>query len=47
MWEYKLVSAVQFSPRRLETQLNELGAQGWELVMHYGKWYVFRRPKQG
>lgn len=48
-WEYKSVWAGQQGFRGDET-LNELGAQGWELVSattteSHGHSYTFKRPK--
>ena len=39
-WQYKVVFG-----ELDETQLNELGAQGWELVAIYGNvYYYFKKP---
>lgn len=45
-WEYK----AEVSETPLETKLNEIGNQGWELVSafydsQYGYVYYFKRPK--
>ena len=38
-WVYKIVSG-----ELTEDQLNELGAQGWELVAIFGNWqYYFKK----
>jgi hypothetical protein len=51
-WEYKSVNA-----KLSDTQLNEFGEKGWELVSHtavavsnllgsgFGQYYVFKREK--
>jgi hypothetical protein len=39
-WEYKKVS---FSAE--EKELNELGAQGWELAAANDYYLIFKRPK--
>ena len=45
-FEYKLVSPVSFSFRR-EKQLNELGSEGWELILwnSWGEKMIFKRKK--
>ena len=48
-WEYTLLSASDLGPEELRTRLNELGAEGWELVATVGYQpldsVVFKRPK--
>ena len=43
-WEYKIVFyGIGRDPS--EEEFNRYGADGWELVTHYGSRYVFKRPK--
>jgi hypothetical protein len=47
-WEYRLWSPgmrAALSDDRLQTQLSELGAEGWELVAIEGQQYFFKRPR--
>jgi hypothetical protein len=34
------------SDDRLEAKLNEMGAEGWELVVMKGEQFIFKRPAQ-
>jgi hypothetical protein len=46
-WEYKVWAAgirASLSDERLQTKLNELGADGWELVAFKGEQFIFKRP---
>lgn len=43
-WEYKSVSFTA-SHSEVESMLNRLGEQGWELVALHEYHYVFKRPK--
>lgn len=46
-WEYKIWSEglrARLDDRRLERELNELGAQGWEVCARSGDNYVLKRP---
>ncbi|MGH2841565.1 MAG: DUF4177 domain-containing protein [Solirubrobacteraceae bacterium] len=46
-WEYKVWSEgvrARLNDRRLEAELNELGAEGWELVQSHGDERIFKRP---
>lgn len=45
-WEYRVWSAgvrASLNDERLQTQLTELGGDGWELVAVDGASYVFKR----
>lgn len=51
-WEYKKISGADFCGDRLETELNQLGKEGWELsgTFSYGGGsgngsMIFKRPK--
>jgi hypothetical protein len=50
-WEYKLVHSASTKDFQGDQTFNELGAQGWELVVasgsrdSYGITFVFKRPK--
>lgn len=47
-WEYRAVNLPMLSTSKAEEQLNELGAQGWELVSsgNSGVAYaILKRPK--
>jgi hypothetical protein len=35
-WEYKVISLSDADPRSLESKLNELGVEGWEVVAYVG-----------
>jgi len=41
-WEYKFISAE--AGIGLEDRLEKLGKQGWQLVMEYNDWLIFKRP---
>jgi hypothetical protein len=44
--QYKVVSISASGPAdasRLEAQLNQIGAQGWELVAQDGSLYIFQK----
>lgn len=44
-WEYKLTGYVPGSTDDVITALNELGAEGWELVTSAAEWtFIFKRP---
>lgn len=46
-WEYKVWSEgvrARLSVPRFEADLNELGAEGWELVGSYADERIFKRP---
>lgn len=46
-WEYKIVAPgfrAALDDSKMENKLNELGADGWELVGFKGDYYVFKRP---
>lgn len=47
-WEYRLWSPgvrASLNDERLQAQLSELGAEGWELVTVDGSNYLFKRPR--
>lgn len=51
-WEYKIIDNMCFSGYSGERELNELGAEGWELVAirtnpfnNLSEYAVFKRPK--
>jgi hypothetical protein len=35
-WEYKVISLSDSDPGSLESKLNELGVEGWEVVAYVG-----------
>jgi Domain of unknown function (DUF4177) len=35
-WEYKVINLSDTDPGSLESKLNELGAEGWEVVAYVG-----------
>ena len=46
-WEYKVWSEsirAGFDDKRLERELNALGADGWEVCARSGSNYVLKRP---
>jgi len=49
-WEYNVIDQQNYmsepSEDALDTILNDLGADGWELVGWFGVWFIFKR-KQG
>ena len=46
-FEYQLVNGQQYSGRPLETSLNKMGAEGWQLIsieeIKGCKWYFWMR----
>lgn len=49
-WEYKVAPVSYFRHQRTEKELNELGEQGWELVVIQAgsdPVGIFKRPKAG
>ncbi len=42
-WEYKITMGGWV---KREAELNEAGAQGWELIQFEGGYWVFKRPVQ-
>ena len=44
-WDYR-VEAIDDAGRRLAALLDELGAEGWELVGFRGFAMIFKRPRQ-
>ncbi len=49
-WEYKVWSEgirARLNDDRFEVELNELGAQGWELCGRNGDSHIFKRPTSG
>jgi hypothetical protein len=49
VWEYKVIQSFEALPTKLEAQLNQLGAEGWELatttIDTNTVVYTFKRPK--
>jgi hypothetical protein len=43
-WEYTVIDA-QNGPNRIQTVLNQYGAQGWEYTGRSGDYYLFKRPR--
>lgn len=46
-WEYRFLESIYSTTERLETLLNEMGREGWELVnieFKHGR-AIFKRPK--
>jgi hypothetical protein len=43
-WEYKFFTKTFGSPAVAEAAINELGAQGWELIHVEPSFGVFKRP---
>jgi F420-0:gamma-glutamyl ligase-like protein len=47
VWEYKVETLNLSANRTIETQLNRLGAEGWELIgMSDAGRAIFKRPKK-
>lgn len=43
-FEYKVISILSLSEKKINEMLNEYGIQGWELVHVEGAWHYFKRP---
>jgi hypothetical protein len=46
-WNYKVWAAgvrASLNDDRLQAKLNELGAEGWELVTYTAGQFIFKRP---
>lgn len=43
-WMYEVVNAADLSSAQLETQMNQLGKEGWEAFLAFGKNVILRRP---
>lgn len=49
LWEYKVINRGNWREDEVQTQLNALGSEGWELVSFQIAWFscmfVLKRPK--
>lgn len=48
VWEYKVWAAgvrASLNDDRLTAKLNEIGADGWELIAYKGEQFIFKRQK--
>jgi hypothetical protein len=43
-WEYMAIDAFN-DPNRIQTVLNQYGAQGWEYAGRSGDYYLLKRPR--